>query len=193
MAEKPNHAPPPEPAPKKKLPVKVIGIVAGLMALEAGGVFFLLSATGPARTEAATSAGSHAADDGHGHESSGGHAGEESDEHGGTAEVEVVSDKFQNLQTGRVWLWDASVFVQVKSEHAKSVEKVLERRSAEVREGVSRIFSRAQHAELKEPERQTLNRQLTTFLQGVLGNDADGKPLIERVIIPRCRGFPTDY
>jgi hypothetical protein len=98
-----------------------------------------------------------------------------SDEGEQTLEVLIAEEKFQNLQTGRVWIWDTSVFVQVKAKNTEHVEQTLERRNAEIKEGLSQIISRAQHAQLKEPDRQTLNRQ------------------IERVLIPKCRGFPADF
>jgi hypothetical protein len=67
-----------------------------------------------------------------------------------------------------------------------------------VREGISQIFSRAQHAQLKEPERLTLNRQITTFLAKLIEEEAptaeagEEDKLIDRVLIPKCRGFPAN-
>jgi flagellar basal body-associated protein FliL len=156
--------------------VKTIGLVAGLMVGEAAVVMMLLKATGPKAVQA--------------------HVGEVDLKHepaNTTMEVGIVEEKFQNLQTGRVWIWDIAVFVQVKAKNAERVENELQRRNAEIKEGMSQIISRAQHAQLKEPERQTLNRQFTAYLQGVFGTDSDGAPLVERVMIPRCRGFPADF
>lgn len=179
MAEKPARpaaAKEGEPAPKKKLPIKVIGAVAVLMVLEGIGLFVVLGMTGPAKSEAHTAATELVHDDGE-----------------LTSELEIVSEKFQNLQTGRVWIWDVAIFVQAKNKNLESVEEALGRRNAEIKEGVSQIISRAQHAQLKEPERQTLNRQLTGYFQELFGTGADDKPLVERVLIPKCRGFPADF
>jgi len=93
-----------------------------------------------------------------------------------------------------VWVWDLSVFMQVKNKNAESVKAVLEQRKAEIGEGMGQIVSRAQHSQLKEPERQTLIRQIRGFLESIRGmTDAEGKPLVERVMIPKCRGFPSDF
>jgi hypothetical protein len=110
-----------------------------------------------------------------------------------TQEVLVVDEKFQNLQTGRVWIWDVSVFVQSRARNSPRVEELLEQRKAEISEEISRIISRAQHAQLKEPDRLTLNRQITAALTKIFDVDEKGEPLIERVLIPKCRGFPADF
>ncbi|MBX3357228.1 MAG: hypothetical protein KF745_02250 [Phycisphaeraceae bacterium] len=178
MADKKSESKPQasttEEAPKRGLPIKTIGIVAGLMIAEAAGVYFLLGATSPATSDAQVTHGLH------------------DDESEKTAEVLIVEDKFQNLQTGKVWLWDAAIYVQVKQKNVERVEKELERRNAEIKEQVSQIFSRAQHAQLKEPDRQTLNRQLNNYLQDLFSSKSDEHPVIERLIIARCRGFPAE-
>lgn len=174
--KKPQPAPAQEAAPTKKLPIKSIVAIAGIMAVEAGVFIAVLGMGGPQKGQAAEQK-AQLVDD----------AGEQ------TQELLIVDDKFQNLQTGRVWIWDTAVYVQVKNKSAEQVKKTLERRSAEIKEGVSQIISRAQHAQLKEPERQTLNRQITAFLETIFEPGADGKPMIERVLIPKCRGFPADF
>jgi flagellar basal body-associated protein FliL len=163
----------PEAAPKKKKPIKLIGMIAGVMALEAVVMVVVTGATGPKKVEAKPVEVHNPDED-------------------KTVEIEVVSDKFQNLQTGRVWVWDTSVFLQVKAKHQEQVGGILERRAAEIKEGVGQIVSRAQHAQLREPERQTLNRQITGYLNELLKDDA-GHALFERVLIPKCNGFSTDF
>ena len=180
MADKPK-APetPAEPAPPpaKKLPIKTLAIVAVLMAVEAGAVVFAMGLLGPRASHAETDAAELVEDDSE-----------------DTVEIEVASEKYQNLSTGRVWVWDLSVFMQVKNKNAETVQAVLEQRKAEIGEGLGQIVSRAQHAQLKEPERQTLIRQISAFLERIRGmTDADGKPLVERIMIPKCRGFPSDF
>lgn len=177
--EKPkDSAPAPDAAApaKKGLPIKTIAIVGVLMAAEAGAVVMVLGMFGgPKHSDAATPKEL---------------VHDDSEE---LQEIEIVSDKYQNLTTGRVWVWDVSVFVQVKNKNAERIEKVLEQRKAEISEGLGQIVSRAQHAQLKEPDRQSINRQFAAFLEKTAGGDADGKSLIERVLIPKCRGYPADF
>lgn len=165
-----------EAAPAKKggPPVKLLGIVAGLMIAEAAGVFMVAKMTGPAKVEAAPLAKG----DGHDQEA--------------TVEISLVDDRFQNMQTGRVWLWDTEIVLKVKAKNEEYVNKVLESRAAEIKEGVALVFRRAQHNQLKEAGLETLNRQLSAYLDDVVGKDADGKERIERVVIPKCKGFPAE-
>lgn len=161
---------------KKKLPIKVIGIVAGLMIAEGAAVYVLLGTGKPQESHA----------DAHVE-----HLVEDDSEK--TQELELVSDRFQNMTSGQAWVWDLSVFLQVKNKNSDQVAAVLEQRQAELREGLAQIVGRARHTQLTEPERQTLIRQIAAYLDKIEGLSADGKPLIERVIIAKCRGFAADY
>jgi len=201
------EAAPEEKPKKKKGGMKVIIMVIGAMVVEGVVLIVALKMGGPAETQASEQL--------HDLEPDGSQVPQE---------LLVVEDKFQNLQTGRVWVWDSSIFVQVKTKDAATVEEILKRRSASIKEGISQIFSRAQHAQLTEPERQTLNRQILSFLSKLMeeeqkslehagspagdghGGDAHGAPsggghgkkdeeggMIQKILIPKCRGFPTDF
>lgn len=185
MSDAKEHKEAPKEAPKadaaaapakKGPPVKVIGIVAVLMALEAAAVFMVVKATSPKPAAAEEVHLEHA--DQHDTEA--------------TIEIQLIEEKFQNLQTGRVWIWDTDIYLKVKQKNEEAVNKVLEGKSAEVKEGVAMIFRRAQHSQLKEPGLETINRQLTAYMNLVIGKDPDGKERIEKIFIPKCRGFPAD-
>ena len=179
--KKPDAAPPAEaaPAPEKKkgLPIKTIAVVAVLMLVEAGAVIFVFGMMGGPKQSKADIDPKQL----------------QHDESNEIQEIQVIDDRFQNHSSGKVWVWDINLVVQVKNKNADRIQKVLEQRKAEVQEGISQIISRAQHAQLKEPERQSISRQLSAFLEKVLGNDADGKSVVERLIIPKCRGYPADF
>jgi flagellar basal body-associated protein FliL len=160
----------------KKGPGKTVGIVAALMIAEAAGVYFIMQATGPKQAEATDVAIEGA--DVHVEESS--------------VELPLMDDKFQNLQTGRVWVWDAEIVLKVKSKNESFVSEQLQSRGAEIKEAVSMIFRKAQHSHLKEPGLETLNRQLTAYVSEMLGKDSDGNERFERVVIPKCKGFPAE-
>lgn len=108
-------------------------------------------------------------------------------------EIPLIEDRFQNMQSGRVWLWETEIQLKVKNRNKALVEKRLERRRAEIHEGISLIFRRAQDRHLKEPGLETITRQLNRYVEDVFGVDADGLPRVERVIIPKCKGFPADF
>jgi flagellar basal body-associated protein FliL len=165
-----------EAAPKKKLPIKVIGIVAALMIAEGAAVVVLLGSGSPKASHGETTA-----------------AELHDDESEKTSEIELVSDKFQNMTTGQAWVWQVSIFLQVRNKNSERVQAVLEQRNAEIREGLSQIIGRARHTQLSEPEKPTLSRQIASFLEKLDGITVDGKSVVERVIFADCRGFPTSY
>lgn len=165
------------PAPeKKKLPLKTIVIVAALMVAEAAGVLAFVGITD--RKPQAVEAKELHDDELHDTEK--------------TVEVQLLADKFQNLQTGRVWFWDAEIVMVVKTRNEAFVKSEMERRRAEIAEGVSTIFRKAQHSQLKEPGLETINRQVGSYMNRVMGKDADGEDRIVRLIIPKCRGIQAD-
>jgi hypothetical protein len=177
----PDHKPKPErseqapPTARPKPPLKIIGAVAALMLVEAAGVYVLVGMSGSrAQTVAAEIKGADQAGQGQ------------------AVEIELVDDKFQNMQTGRVWIWDTQVVLKVKKKNQPVVEEALAQRASEIKEGVAQIMRRAQHSHLREPELTTLNRQLTAYLDKTFGPDADGNTRVERVMIPKCKGFQME-
>ncbi len=178
---KPSAAPSasaPEAAPAKKgLPVKTIGIVAVIMIAEAAAVGVAFMMFGPKKAAAADV-----------HETT-----MKDDPKNEIVEIDIGDEKHQNMQQGKVWFWDIAVVAQVKQKNQEAVETRLKQRNAEIREGLGQIVSRAQPQHLKEPDRQTINRQFSAYLGKLFGNDADGQPLIERILIPRCRGMPGEF
>jgi flagellar basal body-associated protein FliL len=168
-----------EQAPAKKKGSKLPIIIAVLMIAEAAGVYFIVGMINkkPAAADATTL-----------------HHGEESTKEE-FVEIPLIEDHFQNMQTGRVWVWDASITIRVRKRHEEKVNGLLQKRIAEIHEGIATIFRRATAAQLKEPGLETINRQLTAYLDEVFGKDTTGEePVshVERVLIPRCRGFPAE-
>lgn len=166
---------PAEPAPKKKKGLPMPLVVGAMMAVEGIVVFGVVKMmSAPKKGEAAVLDGGHA-------------AAEEA-----LVEIPLVEDRFQNMQTGRVWLWDVEVVLKVKAKHEDTVSFVLTARAAEIKEGVAMLFRRASHAQLKEPGLETMNRQITAYIQEVMGTDAEGHSYVERVIMPKCKGMQVD-
>jgi flagellar basal body-associated protein FliL len=167
--------PAPAPEPKKKGSIKVIAMVAGLMIAEAAGVYALVGMTGSGTQQAAAEI--HGAEQG---------------ELQQLVEIDLVDDKFQNMQSGRVWIWDTQIVLKVKKKNQEFVEGELAKRAAEIREGIAQIMRRAQHAHLREPDLTTLNRQLTAYLDKAFGPDPDGSTRLERVLLPKCKGYQIE-
>ncbi|MFG0327915.1 MAG: hypothetical protein ACF8SC_11685 [Phycisphaerales bacterium JB037] len=110
-----------------------------------------------------------------------------------TAEILLVDTTFQNLSRDRVWDWQTKIFLKVRVEHQEFVEQRLEQRRAEVLTEIATIFRQAQHSQLKEPGMQTITRQVAKYLDTVFGEDPEGEPYIQRVLVPKCDGYPADF
>lgn len=175
---KPEEAPADGAAPaKKKSQIKLFAIVGALMVAEAAGVLAVVGMADrkPQSAEAATEV-----------------HGEVSPDEEQTVEMPLIAEKFQNMQTGRVWFWDTELVLVVKAKNEGFVKQELDRRKAEIAEGIATIFRKAQHNQLKEPGLETLNGQITAYMNRMLGTDSDGKQRIERLVIPKCRGIQAD-
>lgn len=164
-------------AEKKKGGSKTMIVIAAIMVIEGAAVYFIVSALG------------HAPGGAEAHQVEG---GGEAAQANSLVEIPLIADKFQNMSTNNVWLWDASIVLKVKKKHEEEINTMLEERNAEIKEGVAMIFRKATHNQLREPGLETLNRQLSSFIGKIVGNDHEGNPIIERVLIPSCRGFQAD-
>lgn len=162
---------------KKKSPIMLFAIVGGLMVAEAIGVYLLVKMTSAAPSTAAEL------------ELEGG--SEDDDER--IVEIPLLHERFQNRSTGRVWLWETEVVLKVRNRNVELINRQLERRAAEVKEGVAKIVGRALDRQLAEPGRETIDRQLTAYCNDIFGLDADGMPRIEDVLIPTLHGAPADF
>lgn len=107
-------------------------------------------------------------------------------------ELMIVSDRFPNHQSGKIWLWDTEIQIQVKQKNLEYVQRILEERNAEIKTGVSTLWRNAHHRHLTEPNLETMTRQLSEYLNTVFGEDANGEPRVHKVLIPRCVGLPGD-
>lgn len=159
-------------APKKS-PMLTLAIVAVVMVLEGAAAvgFVILSGRGASTAVASIE-------------------GEQLAEQEKTLEIELVGDRFQNLASGQAWTWNVEIVLQVKKKHEQRVRSELERRKAEITEGVSLIIRRSAHSHLTEPGLETLHRQVSAYLAEVFGMSPEGSPFVERVLIPKCQGSP---
>ncbi|HED54754.1 MAG TPA: hypothetical protein ENJ00_11225 [Phycisphaerales bacterium] len=155
---------------------KILLIVVGIMLIETLGVgaFIFMSGKGPSEAAAEIQ-------------------GDPENDPDALVEVEVVSDRFQNMNTGRVWQWETEVVVQVKRKDQERVQAELDRRKAEITAGIGELIRKATHTQLREAELQTLTRKLEVYFKDVFGVDADNEPKVVHVLIPKLRGTPADF
>lgn len=161
---------------KGGLSPKLIGIIAGIMLVEAALVVVVMKfAAGPSSASAMELEGAQLAD------------------LEAFSELKLLGSRFQNLSTGRVWDWEVEIFLKVRQKNIEHVTKVLERRQAEIQSGIAMIYRKAQHSHLKEPGLQTVSRKLNAFMNGVLGEDPEGEPYFAELLVTQNDGYPSDF
>lgn len=171
-AEQPASA---EAAPAgKKPPIKMLAVVAALMLVEGVAIFMVVGMINkkPAEAEAVEL---------HGHE----------EDLNAIVEVPVIEGRFSHTNSGKQWIFQSNIVLQVKKKNAERVEEELESRKAEINEGIARIFRGATLSQLNSPDLAILKRQLSAYLGEILGKDTDGQGRLEQVLVPRCEGFPV--
>jgi flagellar basal body-associated protein FliL len=160
---------------KKKNPLILFGVVGVLMLLEAVGVYVLVTMTSPDSTSAMVDLENGA------------------DEASRLTEVLLVEDRFINISTGRVWQWQATIYLKVADKNLERVQSDMEKRQAEIKQGVAEIIAAAQDRHLREPGRETVKRQLTAYVNEVFGHDGEGAPRVASVVISRWLPSPMDF
>jgi flagellar basal body-associated protein FliL len=106
-------------------------------------------------------------------------------------EVEVLSFRAPNKQSGRTFLYDVSIYVVAKADKEAVVKKTFESRKALITDRVRTIIAQSDPEKLgggSEPGLETLRRQVKYQLDEIVGEG-----VIEEVLVPRCIPFRTDY
>ncbi len=181
MAEQPKAPPtkaPPAPEPaaaveKKKLPVKMLGIVGAALVIEAVticGVFMFASR--PAEVKAEGAVKDVAIEQ--------------------PVEELVVADKFQNTRTGRTYIYDTEIYILVPKTDQNKVEDELKDMQAQISADVALIFRKAEPAYLLEPTLASLTRHIRAALDQRMGMDPQGKSMINDVLIKKFTQYRAD-
>ena len=108
-----------------------------------------------------------------------------------TVEVNVLDFKAPNKLSGRTFLYDVSIYLVTKSEHAESVKQTIKDREALIKDRVRTIIAQSDPEKLgggSEPGLETLRRQVKYQLDEIIGEE-----MISEVLVPRCIPFRTDY
>ncbi|MFN3166319.1 MAG: flagellar basal body-associated FliL family protein [Phycisphaeraceae bacterium] len=108
-------------------------------------------------------------------------------------EVLLIGDKFQNTRQGaQAYLYDATIYVVVRRQDQGNIEAEIEANMARISEEVTEIFARAEPAQLREPEKLTLKRQIKEKCEKRFGDDPEGEPLVKDIVISNWKRFSSD-
>src|SRR5258705_3861679 len=125
------------------------------------------------------------------HGGGGGHGGAVKGEKKKVVELNVLEFKAPNKLSGRLFLYDVSVYVTVKTEFKERVEVAFKDREATIKDRCRTIISQSDPEKLgggTEPGLETLRRQVKHQLDEIFGEG-----MIEEVLIPRCIPYRQDF
>ena len=171
MADEPNQDNP----KKRAFSLKTLLILAAVLLLEvATAVVAFMLAGGPNEVQA---------------DRTGAMAAEQ-----GEKQVEelVIEDRFANSKRGKVYVYDTEIYITIKMKHQEQVQNQLKTMSAQVHADMLTIFRRADPSYMHEDALLTLKRQIKAALDERLGNDAEGKSVVLKVVITRCTPYRAD-
>jgi hypothetical protein len=110
-----------------------------------------------------------------------------------TVEIPLLHERFSNLSRGVSMVYDTELLLVVPTEHAGTVEAMLEAKRGQIRAGVSRIWRSAEASYFNEPGYETLSRQVEDLLNRLFESQPKEGRYIEQVLIPKCMGFRNDF
>ena len=165
-------------------------LMGGVMLLEAVVLFAGFKFLGAGAPPADAAHVAHL-DDGHGNSGHGGDGKAPPLDKRKTVEVNVLDFKAPNKLSGRTFLYDVSIYLVTKNEHAESVKQTIKDREALIKDRVRTIIAQSDPEKLgggSEPGLETLRRQVKYQLDEIIGEE-----MISEVLVPRCIPFRTDY
>ncbi|HEV2296754.1 MAG TPA: hypothetical protein VGR35_23130 [Tepidisphaeraceae bacterium] len=108
-----------------------------------------------------------------------------------TVEINVLDFRAPNKLSGRTFLYDVSIYLVTKHEHAEAVKQTIKDREALIKDRIRTIIAQSDPEKLgggSEPGLETLRRQVKYQLDEIIGD-----AMISEVLVPRCIPFRTDY
>ena len=106
-------------------------------------------------------------------------------------ELAVVDFRAPNKQSGRMFLYDVTIVVQVRGDAEEKTKMILTERAALIKDRIRTIIAQSDPEKLgggSEPGLETLRRQVKYQLDEIVG---DG--IIDDVFVPRCIPFPVNF
>jgi len=152
---------------KRRLPIKSILIIALIMLAE-GGLFavYVIMKPSPSSAQGAVGAGAEAPAE-------------------QTAEAVIIENgRFPNRKTGRLYMYDLEIAIQVEKTIFDRIEKLRVANEALIRDRIRAIVAKAEPSYFDEHELQTLKRQIKMMLDEIFGDDT-----VREVFIKTCNPY----
>jgi hypothetical protein len=96
-------------------------------------------------------------------------------------EVKVTDVVAYNRRSGRVILYQMSIYVEVDAEYMRDIDELIENRINTIDDRLSQIVRASDPKYLEEPDLNTIRRQFKTTLEDIFGE----KELINKILLPQ--------
>lgn len=174
MSDEQNAAPA-DSGSKKKISIKALLILVGLLVIEGAVIAGLFMAMGgPADVKAQ------------------GAAEDEAAQAELPVEELVVAAKFPNTKRGRTFIYDTEVYIVVRQKNQAKINEQLQGMAAQISGDIRAIIGLAEPNHLLEPTLETIKRQIKAALDDRLGRDEQGESYVEQVVITKFTQFRAD-
>jgi flagellar basal body-associated protein FliL len=107
------------------------------------------------------------------------------------AEVEVLTIKASNRQSGRTFFYDVQIKIITRQSNEEKVKSTIAAKAGLIQDRIRTIIAQSEPAKLQgesEPGLETLKRQVKYQLDEIIGEG-----YIDEVLVPRCVPFRTDF
>ena len=157
----------------KKKTLIMMAVILVIEAVVIVGVFFLFG--GPPEVSAMGSDGIEAAEDEM------------------IVEMLVLDDRLPNNKSGVTYIYDTSVFVQVKRKYEKRVKSELDQFENEIRSEIYAVWKTSDPQAFQEPMLETLTRKIDAMFNERFGSDQEtGERIISKCVIVMGTGMRID-
>ena len=171
MAEEKQENPPVESSKKKTMIMMAIVLV--IEAVVIVGAFFLFG--GPPEVSAMGPDGIEAAEDEM------------------IVEMLVLEDRLPNNKSGVTYIYDSSIYVQVKKKYERRVESELDQFENEIRSKIYAVWKTSEPQDFQEPMLETLTRKIDAMFNERFGSDQEtGERIITQCVIVMGTGMRID-
>ena len=107
------------------------------------------------------------------------------------AELTVVEFRAPNKQSGRMFLYDVMICIEIRAVNEEKTKAILTQRAALIKDRIRTIIAQSDPEKLgggSEPGLETLRRQVKYQLDEILGEG-----IIDEVVVPKCIPFPVNF
>ena len=160
MSEEAGPQQTPEQPPAKKLPIKTILIVVGVVALEGATIVIMGAVSGPKQAQGMQPSGKQPVVH---------------------VEIQIFEGQCQNTRAGKLVVLDLEIYAKVKEQHEKALEEAKKNHTAELKDRLNRIVGGlAQNELFNVASPEVLRRQVHTLVE-----EYSGKETVEGILFPK--------